>query len=88
MPQSEKIDKFAAALAKAQGAFGGVRVSATSVWDMCRKPLADNGLSVQQTIELRDGAASIMTSIVHDASGQKIWSEQTVQPRADGRVGP
>jgi len=60
MTRSEQIDELAAALSRAQGAMGGAKKDSenpffdskyadlASVWDACRKPLAENGLSVVQ----------------------------------------
>src|SRR3970282_214608 len=63
MSQSETIGKLADALAKEQRIMEGARKDSqtpffkssyadlASVWDACRKPLANNGLSVVQTAD-------------------------------------
>lgn len=83
--QSENINELAAALAKAQGAitcaiedkvnphFKSSYASLHSVWDACRKPLSDNGLSVIQVMEKIDGKNFLKTILAH-SSGQWIDS--------------
>lgn len=62
MKTSEKVDQIAIALSKAQAVMEGANRSSTNpffhskyaelseVWDACRKPLTDNGLSFIQSI--------------------------------------
>lgn len=83
--QSEQINELATALSKAQGMmesaskdainpfFKNKYATLASVWEVIRKPLSSNGLSVIQTI---DGAAEQMTitTILAHASGQWISS--------------
>ena len=81
---SQELKDLAAALAKAQAAVkGALRDSSNphykskyadleSVWDACRKPLTDNGLSVSQWPGRdSDGAATLTTMLLH-SSGQWI----------------
>lgn len=94
MHTSESINEIAAALAKAQGqvrnAIKGVDntyfkskyADLGAVWDACRKPLSDNGLSVLQdpsTAFTPDGQAvvSVETVLMH-TSGQWIRGTLTV----------
>ena len=93
MRTSEQINEIAAALAKAQGAIeGAVKGSLNphfknkyadlaSVWEACRKPLADNGLSVVQTTGIIDGSAVLITQLLH-SSGESI---QGVTPLLMGK---
>jgi hypothetical protein len=86
MKTSEQIDLLADATSKAQGAMGAALKASlnphykskyadfTAVWDACRKPLADNGLTVWQDLLNPDSVngMSVITRIVHK-SGQ--WVE-------------
>jgi hypothetical protein len=85
---SEQINDLAAASAKAQAAMrpaikdsvnpafkGAKYADLTAVWEACRKPLTDNGLTVWQDVTTADGSAngiSVITRLVH-SSGQ--WVE-------------
>lgn len=51
-----------------------------SVWDACRKPLADNGLSVSQSPETENMEVTVTTLLMH-ASGQ--WIESVLTFRAE-----
>lgn len=87
MKTSEQIEKLAEALSKAQGAmdaadkdainphFGKKYADLASVWRACRKPLADNGLSVIQSPEVSANGLEITTRLMH-SSGQ--WMESTL----------
>ena len=94
MEQSETIAKLSEALAKAQGSMtGAVKDSAnpffkskyadlSSVWEACRKPLSDNGLSVVQTSEFlpeHPDMVCIVTSLNH-SSGEWIRGRLAVKP--------
>ena len=94
MNQSESIAELSAALSKAQGAMqGAIKDSSNpffkssyadlaSVWDACRKPLSDNGLSVVQTSDLlpeHPDMVCIETILCH-ASGQWIKGRLAVKP--------
>lgn len=91
MEMSEQIDALAAALAKAQAAmkpaakdsenphFRSKYADLASIWDSCRKPLTDNGLSVVQApADAGDGVVALRTVLLH-ASGQ--WMATTVSAR-------
>jgi hypothetical protein len=92
MKASETINELAAALAKAQGAIkGAVKDSANpffkskyadlaSVWDACRKPLADNGLSVVQFPRLANGMVEVTTMLMH-SSGQFLSDDLNAEPK-------
>lgn len=94
MNQSESIAELSAALAKAQGVMAGASKDSSnpffkskyadlsSVWDACRKPLSDNGLSVVQTSEFmpeNPDMVCIETVLCH-ASGQWIKGKLAVKP--------
>lgn len=84
MMQSEKIDQLAAALSKVQSALSpaikdskanyGKYADLTSVWDACRKPLSDNGLSVAQGFGRDDKDGYVWTTLMH-SSGQWVSGE-------------
>jgi len=93
MNQSESINELLAALSKAQGELEPAEQNSTnphfkskyadlaSVWKACRKPLADNGLSViQLPAEFFDNRMSLITRIGH-SSGQ--WIESTMTSPVD-----
>jgi hypothetical protein len=75
-----------AALSKAQAAMAGAKKDSTnphfknryadlaSVWDACRKPLTDNGLSVAQFTVVKDNAVVLVTRLMH-ANGGAIEGE-------------
>ena len=81
MNKSEQINELATALSKAQGVMETAKKTSTnpffksqyadlaSVWEACRKPLSDNGLSILQTLE--DG--KVETILLH-TSGQYVSS--------------
>lgn len=89
MNHSEQLNELAAALSKAQGQIEGAKKDAknlffkssystlASVWDACRKPLSDNGLSVTQCPEEADNGIAIETMLLH-SSGQWIKSRYTM----------
>jgi hypothetical protein len=88
MRTSEQINDLAAASAKAQAAMqpaikasnnsaykGAKYADLSAVWEACRKPLTDNGLTVWQDVTTAEGSAngiSVITRLVH-SSGQ--WVE-------------
>lgn len=94
MTHSEQINEIATALAKAQGAItGAVKDSANpffkskyadlaSVWDACRKPLSDNGLSVIQSPEA-DGPRVTLETILLHTSGQWFRNALSVSAKDD-----
>jgi hypothetical protein len=89
--RSESISALAAALSKAQGVMEGATKAGlnphfkskyadlASVWDACRKPLADNGLSVVQ-LPGGDGQTLSVTTILMHESGEWIEGTMTMTP--------
>ncbi len=53
-----------------------------SVWEACRKPLSDNGLSVTQLIS-KDGEKQILETVLFHSSGQYISSTLVLTPKDD-----
>lgn len=86
MPQSNDINEFAAALAKAQAAmkvapfnkvnphFKNKYADLTAVIDAVRKPLNDNGIAFTQMTENQGGAICLVTRFLH-SSGQWMSGE-------------
>lgn len=84
--QSENTAELAAALAVAQSQMGAAvynkqnphfknrYADLAAVLDAIRGPLSDNGLSVTQTTEIREGGFVLVTTL-HHATGQWIASE-------------
>lgn len=84
MKKSESIKALAAALNKAQAAiptvsfdkvnphFRSKYASLTAVWDACRQPLAENGLSVSQGFTENNSKIFCVTTLLH-TSGE--WME-------------
>lgn len=99
MLQSDTLTELSAALAKAQSALKAAPFNRTnphfknkyadlaSVLDTIRKPLADQGLSLTQTTEMRGGTFCLITTLRH-TSGQWLASEyplpQTARPQELG----
>jgi hypothetical protein len=98
--KSENIGALAAALAKAQSQISGALKDAAnpffkskyadleSVWQACRKPLTDNGLSVTQTSRYTEHGLLLVTTLLH-SSGEWISGEMPVlmkdqSPQAQG----
>lgn len=86
MAKSEQINELAVALAKTQGTLLHAKKDSenpfhhnkyadlSSVWEACRKPLAENGLSIVQLPDgLEDGCLILETTMLH-TSGQWISS--------------
>lgn len=85
--QSDNTADLSAALAKAQSTmkaatfnkvnphFKNKYADLSAVLEAIRKPLADNGLSVTQTTEVRDGGGFVLVTTLRHASGQWIASE-------------
>jgi len=81
MNQSEQLNELAAALSKAQGQIEGAKKDSAnpffkskyadlaSVWEACRKPLTENGLSIIQCPEESENGIAIETMLLH-SSGQ------------------
>lgn len=94
MEQSEAINELAAALAKAQGQMSGAIKDAAnpffkskyadlaSVWDACRKPLSDHGLSLVQSPSADGLRVSVETLLLH-TSGQWIKGIVSVSAKED-----
>ena len=89
MPTSPTIAAFAAALVKAQSAMGGAKKDSTnphfktayadlaSIWDACRAPLANAGLSVVQLVS-SDPTHAIIETILAHSSGEWVSSTLAV----------
>lgn len=85
MSNSEQTNELGAALSKAQGAmknavfnrqnphFKNKYADLAAVWDAIRKPLADNGLSITQTIRPNGTGLYLCTTMRH-SSGQWVDS--------------
>jgi hypothetical protein len=92
MHHSESIKELAAALAKAQGQMGNAVKDSTnphfkskyadlaSIWEACRKPLADNGLSVVQIPVGGPDTVIIITKLMH-LSGEWIEGRLEMKPQ-------
>ena len=92
MQKSEEINELATALAKVQSKIEGAKMDGenpffkakyatlASVWDACRKPLTDNGLSVVQTCSIGDSEGLILDTTLLHISGQWISGELAVKP--------
>ena len=86
--QTDNTNELAAALAKAQGAMEAAKFNKVvnfsgrsykyadlaAVIEAIRKPLADNGLALTQTTEIREGGFVLVTTLRH-SSGQWLASE-------------
>ncbi len=85
MNQSEQINELATALSKMQAQltpaikdssnpfFKSKYADLASVWEACRFPLTQNGLSVTQTMDSREDKIVLITTLMH-ISGQWIRS--------------
>lgn len=83
--KSPEIDKLLAALSKAQSEIEGAKENSKnphfkssypdlfSVWQACKKPLTDNGLSIIQTFQ-PSGDKTLLITILGHSSGQWISS--------------
>jgi hypothetical protein len=96
MYQSEQINELMTALSKAQGKirpaeknkknphFKSEYADLDSIWAACRHPLSEQGLSVIQSMNHKDGITYLVTTLGH-TSGQWIKSEfpmaSTVRPQ-------
>ncbi len=86
---SQNVNELMTALSKAQGKiqpaskdksnpyFKSKYADLASVWDACREALSDNGLSVVQTIDYREGNMFLVTFLGH-SSGQWMRSEMPI----------
>ena len=98
MNKSEQINELAMALSKAQAKIAGaIKDSANpfykskyadlaGVWDVCRIPLSDNGLSVIQTTEIQGERIILNTTLLH-SSGQWVSGAYPVKPQKDDPQG-
>lgn len=85
MNHSEQLNELATALSKAQGQIKDAKKDSSnpffkskyadlaSVWDACRKPLSDNGLSIVQGVEFDANGRYLETMLMH-TSGQYVSS--------------
>ena len=92
MNKSEQLNELAGALAKAQGSmvaatkdtenpfFKSSYADLASVWEVIRKPLSDNGLSVLQSLDYRGNVRVLETILLH-TSGQYISSYLDLTPK-------
>ncbi len=93
---STEIGKLAEALSKVQGVMEAAKETSTNpffkskyadlsaVWDVCRKPLSDNGLAVMQTVDDVRGKLYLVTILAH-SSGQWVRS---MLPIESAKAGP
>lgn len=98
MTKSDSIATLAGALAKAQSIMQGAAKDATnphfkskyadlaSVWDACRKPLSDNGLSVAQFPSAEGPRVTVTTMLMH-SSGEWLADDLSALARDDGPQG-
>lgn len=97
--QSESIKELATALAKVQASIQPASKNATNphfrskyadlgaIWDACRKPLADNGLSVvQMPTDSTDGRVALTTMLLH-TSGEYISATCSTRLQQDSAQG-
>ncbi len=89
MNKSESVTELSAALAKAQAGIANAAKEGTnphfnhgyatlkSVWQVCKTPLTDNGLSVVQSPEVEAQTVKVTTTLLHK-SGQWIESSITM----------
>jgi len=99
MQQSETIKELAAALAKAQAQmkpalkesvnphFKSKYADLGAVWEACRKPLTDNGLSVVQLPTDADAGRVALTTMLIHSSGEYLnstFSTKLMQDSAQG----
>ena len=95
MNKSGDINELATALVKTQSVLEGAKQDANnpffkskyatlhSVWEACRKPLTNNGLSVVQTMDDEGGSVTIVTTLLH-TSGQWISGRlRMILPKED-----
>jgi len=96
--QSENINELATALAKAQKEIrGAIKDSSNpffkskyadlaSVWESIREPLTNNGLSVVQALDAKEGKQYLNTMLLH-SSGQWISSSiELMFPKIDAQT--
>ena len=94
--QSPSLVELAKALSKFQGAIKSVPKRAVNpffhskyadldaVWEMCRKPLTDNGLALIQTTTEVEGKVKLITTLIH-SSGEYITGCYPITPMRQAR---
>jgi hypothetical protein len=94
MEQSANITELAKALAKLQGElktvsrdktnpyFNSKYADLSAIWDACRKPLADNGLSLVQTTD-RAGEDIVLETLLLHETGEWIKGKLPINPARD-----
>jgi hypothetical protein len=92
--RSESINELAKALCKAQASMKPVPKDSANdfknykyadlaaVWENCRKPLTENGLSVIQSLDYEENRVIVKTILVHE-SGQWVASRLGLIPVKD-----
>ena len=92
MCKSESIKNIAIALSKAQGEFDHAKkdvkndffksryADLASVIDAAKKPLADNGLSVSQVVDLAESGDLVLETILMHISGEFISGRYPIRP--------
>ena len=95
MEKSDQINELAMALSKAQGVilpatkdadnpfFKSKYADLASVWEVARKPLADNSLSITQHPSAEGNIVTVKTVILH-SSGQYMASDLTMVAKDAG----
>lgn len=80
--QSDSIGEIAKALCEVQKTelfastdatnyFKKSYATLSSVWNVIRKPLTDNGLSISQTFDVSDGGVTVVTTLLHTSGEWK-----------------
>ena len=92
MQQSETIGRLSEALSKVQAVLEGAKLDSTnpffkskysdltSVWTACRKPLAENGLSVIQTCQSETADMVIVETMLSHNSGEWVRGRLAMRP--------
>ena len=92
--RSDTISELAKALSSFQGKMTAVKKDATNpfykskyatldtIWETIRKPLSENGLSVAQTMDVKNDKDVLNTTLYH-TSGEWISGMQSVNPVKD-----
>ncbi|KKN76466.1 hypothetical protein LCGC14_0369750 [marine sediment metagenome] len=99
MKKSDTIGELAQALVQVQKVLEGAKKDSTnpffkskyadlsSVWDACRKPLAENNLAVIQTMDTYEGAGFIIETTLAHISGEWISGRLSITPVKDDPQG-
>lgn len=92
MNRSDSVTNLVASLIKVQAIledakkdsvnpfFNSKYADLSSVWDVCRQPLSDNGLCITQTLDSSDGGMIILETTLFHSSGEWINSRLLVRP--------